>query len=63
MPGRCEALNCGTGRGDGGGESLLCKFQFWSPVELNHFNTCRKGVEVRGGEASNWKRPMAAVFD
>jgi hypothetical protein len=42
----------------GGGESLLYKFQFWSPVELNRFNTCRKGVEV--GRCTVAKRPIGS---
>jgi hypothetical protein len=40
----------------GGGESLLCKFQFWSPMEmeLNQFNTYRKGAEVGNCTSVKW---------
>jgi hypothetical protein len=42
----------------GGGESLLCKFQFWSPVELNRFNTYMKGTEM--GRCAVVKRPIGS---
>jgi hypothetical protein len=41
-----------------GGESLLCKFQFWSSVELNRFNTCRKGVNL--GRCVVGKHPIGS---